>query len=1086
MDPAIAPTPRSEGVVTFLLTDVVASSRLWRDSPDAAAAIGRQAELIATAAREACGVRPPDQGEGDSTLWVFDRPAQALAAALEAQRSLTAEGWPEGAEIEVRMAVHSGEAERLEGGNYGGLSLIRCARLRDLAHGGQVLTTVATAALAADSLPGSCTLAELGVVSLPGLERAERVFELRHPGLAGGSSRLGWLRASPSQGPTPWPTDLVGRTVERAEVARLLTETRLVTINGVGGSGKTRLAHAVAEDLSDEFPDGVVWVELARLAEGGQVAVAVLEACGGIESTTLPTLELLGRQLANAELLLVIDNCEHVLDACAELSDTVLREAPRVRLLTTSREPLSVQGEVSWRIPSLSLAAEGERDLGKIGESEAVRLFVERARAAHPEFALVEEVAADVARLCRRLDGIPLAIELAAARVRALSVARLVEGLDDRFRLLTGGARTALPRQRTLLASVEWSHDLLDEKERCLFRRLAVFAAPFTLDAAEAVVADPSLDGLGVFDLLARLVDKSLVTHAGDDRYRMLETLRQFALERAHEADELAASRDRHLAWFLGRAREWGLDVHMETDPVLDAIDQEKPDLLAALEWSQSAPRELALPLLTALGRFWFVRSGRAELRVVAHRVLDRLEEGSPGWLRALAPLSAALFFAGDPTWIPAAARALAEHEEALSDGERARLEGAIGTGPASHGRPEGIARWRRSVELSRRSGSRGVIVDHTIGLTIMLTQVGRLAEARPLLSWVERNIRPGDALKWGPNLAKAWIALFSAEYETATALFERVQMHSYDRGATSGWLALVALWTQDRALADRAMTALAGCPDLGVFERFCTVAGAVTEILSDDLEAAKRVLRTEVGSPQIGTTVYWPQLSAAELELATSDLDAAEKTCDEVASQLSACEVPLFQAWLGDARAHLARGRGAHAEAETLAHGALALTVENGLHHLQSEILETLGVLAADAGRRDEAGRLLGATQSFRDAHGIRFRWPHRAAGVEAALTGLDPLYMTEGTAIPLAEAAAYCRRGRGERGRPDTGWEALTPTEHRVVELVAEGRSNKDTAAELFVSVATVKTHLVHVFAKLGVKSRAQLAAMVARRAS
>jgi predicted ATPase len=340
---------------------------------------------------------------------------------------------------------------------------------------------------------------------------------------------------------------LIGRERERKEVAALLDGARLVTITGVGGAGKTRLAHAVAEDVADHFVDGAVFVELARLADGGQVAPAVLAACGGHEAPGLPVLELLARKLARAELLLVLDNCEHVLDAAAVLADTVLRAAPRVRLLATAREPLAVGGEVTWRIPSLALPAEGERDPERLGASDAIRLFVERAAAARDDFALDAETAPAVARICRRLDGIPLALELAAARVRALSVERLAEGLDDRFRLLTGGARTSLARQRTLLASVEWSHDLLDDDERVLFRRLSVFASRFTIEAAESVAADDALDPLVVFDVLARLVDKSLVVHAGE-RYRLLETLRQYAQGRADEAGELKPLRDRHLA----------------------------------------------------------------------------------------------------------------------------------------------------------------------------------------------------------------------------------------------------------------------------------------------------------------------------------------------------------------------------------------------------------------------------------------------------------------------------------------------------------------------------------------------------------
>ncbi|HTO57877.1 MAG TPA: NB-ARC domain-containing protein, partial [Pseudomonadales bacterium] len=545
------------GVVTFLLTDVVGSTRIWQQSPHAARALARHAELIHAAIAEHDGVRPPDQGEGDSTLSAFARPGAAVAAALAAQRALLAETWPDGAAVAVRMSVHTGEAERSDNGNYGGLALIRAARLRAVARGGQVLISATTAALVADLLPDAATLADLGTAELAGFDRPERVHLLCHPSLPHEAPRLGTTALGDAL-PT-WPTSLVGRERERREVGERLAKAHLVTITGAGGSGKTRLAHAIAQDHLEAHADGVVWVELARLNADAQVAAAVVSACGLIETPAASALEVLAQRLAKRDLLIVLDNCEHLLAACAELADALLRAAPGVRVLATAREPLGVAGEVMWRIPSLSVPAEDARALDHIESADAVRLFVERARASQPEFTLDRDSAPIVAAVCRRLDGIPLALELAAARVRALSLERLAAGLDDRFRLLTGGARTAVARQRTLLASVDWSYGLLDDVEQALFRRLAVFAAPFSLEAAEAVAADDVLDRLDVLDVLARLVDKSLVLH-GNDRYRMLETLRHFGLERAAECGELEQVRDRHLTWLRSRASAWAAD----------------------------------------------------------------------------------------------------------------------------------------------------------------------------------------------------------------------------------------------------------------------------------------------------------------------------------------------------------------------------------------------------------------------------------------------------------------------------------------------------------------------------------------------
>src|SRR5207237_1159795 len=358
-----------------------------------------------------------------------------------------------------------------------------------------------------------------------------------------------------------WPTALVGRVREREEVAALLASDRLVTITGAGGAGKTRLAHAVGEDVADRYADGVVWVELARLLDGAQVAGTIAAACGVRAAAGGAAIDLLPRAPA-------------------------------------------------------------------------------------------------VARICRRLDGLPLALELAAARVRALSVERLADGLDDRFRLLTGGARTALARQQTLLASVEWSHELLDDPERMLFRRLGVFAAPFDLEAVEAVAADDELEPFEVVDVLARLVDKNMVQPAGE-RYQLLETLRQYALERAADAGELAELRGRHLAWFRRRAAAWALDRELATFPGLDEIAAEAPDLLAALEWSLGPGRRPAVDLLYALAPYWGRRFAHEELRAVSGQVLAAFDEGSAPWLEALAPVAAELYFATEVGWLPAARRAL-------------------------------------------------------------------------------------------------------------------------------------------------------------------------------------------------------------------------------------------------------------------------------------------------------------------------------------------------------------------------------------------------------------------------------------------
>jgi predicted ATPase/class 3 adenylate cyclase len=498
------------GTVTFLLTDVEGSTRLWEERPDEmAAAIALHYDLLSAAISECGGLRPVEQGEGDSVVAVFARVADALRAAADAQCRLQVElPW-----LTVRMAVHTGEAEPRDDGNYVGRTVIRCARLRACGHGGQVLVSEASASLVAGDLPAGLGLVSLGAARLRDLSRTEVVWQLTHPDLRSTFPVLRSLDAAPHNVPTPL-TSLVGREVEQSTVCDLLGKHRLVTLTGSGGSGKTRLAVHVAAAAVDLHPDGTWWVELASAASGPEVAERIAVAAGvflvpGVD----PVGQLVRQWRAGADVLIVVDNAEHLIDAVAAVAQRLLSDSPNLRLLVTSREPLGVPGEVIWRVPSLSIpeAATPAR-IESLTSFESVRLFIERARNARPNLVIDDRAAPHIASICSRLDGIPLAIELAAARARSLPLDRLAAGLSDAFRLLTGGSRTVLPRQQTLLASIAWSVDALDETERTVFRRLAVFQSRFTLDAAEVVCSDDTtVEPVMVLDVLAHLVDKSLV-----------------------------------------------------------------------------------------------------------------------------------------------------------------------------------------------------------------------------------------------------------------------------------------------------------------------------------------------------------------------------------------------------------------------------------------------------------------------------------------------------------------------------------------------------------------------------------------------
>jgi predicted ATPase/class 3 adenylate cyclase len=632
------------GTVTFLFTDIEGSTQLWELYPDQMrATLIRHDRIIEGIVGLHGGsvVRP--RGEGDSRFAVFSRATDAVTAAAAMQQALHAEPWPAPVSLQVRLALHTGEADLREGDYYGS-AVNRCARLRAVAHGGQALVSNATQQLVHDSLPEGVTLQDLGEHRLKDLQRPERIFQVVAPGLPADFPPLKSLDNLPNNLPVQL-TSFVGREREMEEVKRLLAPesaqvpppagsaphpregTRLLTLTGPGGTGKTRLALQVAAQLLDSYPDGVWLVELAPVADALLVPQAVALALGVREVTGSSQTDRLVDHLRPKTTLLLLDNCEHVVEECARLVGALLGTCQHLSVLASSREPLGIGGELPYRVPSLSLPDPGGLpDLDTLPQYEAVGLFIERAHIVEPSFELTEQNAAAVTEICRRLDGIPLALELAAARVRVLSVEQIAARLDDRFRLLTGGSRTAVPRQQTLQAAMDWSYDLLSDQERALLRRLSVFMSGWSLEGAEAVCAGESIETLDVLDVLSHLVDKSLVVveqpelrvaqepaGGGEVRYRLLETVRQYARDKLMEAGETERVRDRHFDYFLRLAEElepqtFGPDAKVG----LDRLEAEHDNLRAALEWSltggEGRDAEKALPLAGALGNFWYWR----------------------------------------------------------------------------------------------------------------------------------------------------------------------------------------------------------------------------------------------------------------------------------------------------------------------------------------------------------------------------------------------------------------------------------------------------------------------------------------------
>jgi predicted ATPase len=516
------------------------------------------------------------------------------------------------------MGLHVGEVERQEA-HYFGAPLYRCARLMATAHGGQVVLSEAAAALVRDALPAGAGLLDLGEHRLKDLATPERVFQLVHRDLPAAFPALRSLDARPHNLPLQ-PTSFVGREAELAAVRELLARHRLVTLTGPGGTGKTRLALQVAADVLPEYPDGVWLAELAGLADPALVPPAVAAAAGVREAPGWPVLAALTEALRPRRVLLLLENCEHLVEACARLAEALLRACPDVRLLATSREPLRLSGEQAFPVPPLALPAAGARAAAEaLARYAAVALFVERAASVRPGFALTGANAAAVAAICARLDGLPLALELAAARSRLLPPAALLARLEGGpagtpLRLLSGGARDLPARQQTLRGAITWSHDLLAPDEQRLFRRFGVFAGGCALEAAEAVCGpdgDPGTDPLAPLDGLASLVDKSLLRQEeqpdGAPRLAMLETVREYALERLAASGEAPAIGRRHAAYYLALAEQ--AEPHLQmSDQVaelggareaawLERLEAEHANLRAALRWWEArASRARASP----------------------------------------------------------------------------------------------------------------------------------------------------------------------------------------------------------------------------------------------------------------------------------------------------------------------------------------------------------------------------------------------------------------------------------------------------------------------------------------------------------
>ncbi|MFO1303256.1 MAG: tetratricopeptide repeat protein [Burkholderiales bacterium] len=833
-------------ISAFLFTDIEGSTRLWQCEPERMpGSLACHDALLRTAVESHHGTVVKTMGDGICA--VFDDPLDGVSAALALQRALADPGRTNGIELRVRCGLHVGAAEQRDG-DYFGTTLNRAARIMGAAHGGQVLLSQGVAELVLDRLPPGTGLHDQGAVRLRDLAGPARIYQLTHADLRRTFPALRSLEATPNNLPQQ-VTSFVGRERELARVRDLLAQSRLVSLVGPGGIGKTRLSLQLAADLLEDFPDGIWFIEFAAIVDPSLVPKVVAQALGLQEDADTPVAQALCAHLASRRTLLVLDNCEHLVHACAAMADALLRSAPDIRVLASSREALNIAGEQTYPMPALEVPGPGS-GAADAARSDAGRLFVERARSRQPAFTLDDRNASAVSQICARLDGIPLALELAAARVGVLSVETIAERLNDRFHLLTGGSRAALPRQQTLRALIDWSYDLLDATERILFARLSVFAGGWTLAAAERVGADDKVAPGLVLDLLAALSQKSLVAPIEDQsRFRMLETIREYARGRLAESGEQAPVRARHRDCFVALAEE--AEPHLEGGPLqpewLARLEFEHDNLRAALTTSleDGDDVESGLRLCGSLYRFWAHRGHAREGREWCAGALARTA-GRPGTTSHLKALHASGTLAWRLGEITAARSELHEALQLSRElGDRPR-EGRILNnlgGVAIHQADDQAAQafLEQAVAIHAAMGNRAMEARALNNMAALAVNRGRFAEAdAPLARALTLSRELGNPMEEATALSHlGFLAQQRGEFTQARTLHEKALATALAFGVREfeveevRHLGEVALAVGDRAAArEHFRSALATSKEIGNQHEIVLCIEAVTTLL--------------------------------------------------------------------------------------------------------------------------------------------------------------------------------------------------------------------------------------------------------------
>ncbi|HET6743566.1 MAG TPA: LuxR C-terminal-related transcriptional regulator [Kribbella sp.] len=957
-------------------------------------------------------------------LLVYASVSDAIAAAqtLRASAALAPAGGL------LRIAVHTAPVVTP--------AVRHAEQLLAIANPGQTLLTATTAV-------GLPDVFDLGMHRLRDLGAPERIFELTSTG-----EPLRSLDLVPNNLPVML-TSFVGRATQVAALRTQLSGSRLVTLTGPGGSGKTRLAAQTAADLAERWPDGVWWADLSALTDGSQLPEAVAAAIGLLVE---PGDRLLIGQLRTKRALICLDNCEHIIDGVAEFVAALQTGCPEISVLATSREPLNIPGESTWQVPALS-------------PDEARALFLERSTVAQPGAPDVSEA---VGSICERLDGIPLALELAAAWTRTLTPMQIEVGLSDRFGLLTKNVRGVAARQRTLAASIDWSYDLLDEDERRVFRRLAVFSGGFTLSAVQAVAEEPA-----VLDLLARLVDKSLVV-AESGRYRLLETIREYAGTRLAGDD---GARDRHLDHYLQVAEAAEPLLDEDRDAWRALIEPDRENYRAALEHGLSAADpERGRRLAAALRWLWNLQATGAEGIGYLRRAIDLVPDDRTLLQARLLYAYATVADTVDPFGYDAAGRGLDLATELGDDRLRSLFLALVAVGEFFTDFEKAWGLTAEGVRLADGIGNEAARNANVALQCVLLSLWDRHDELRPLLDRAadglitsgERGIASTVLTVWSESLISTGEPLKAVEIaERALAAAE--PLADFHRvGAARAQLAAVLVRTgrPDEArelmrplveLADTAGSVVSNLGQvMGLISLWTGEYGAAIEWLARD---------TAPDSPLAGTfapAMLLPTVAAARRALGEDAGELLERAA-ELARRYNLPRI------LADALDQLGLVQIVDNpdKAAELMHEALTIRVDHGLRTYVIDSLESLALLANHTNRSADAVRLATAAAAARTELGL-------------AVPADRPRLPVAGEALPLDEAVAYARRTRGARGRPSSGWASLTPTEQQVVALAVEGLSNPSIAERLFMSRGTVKTHLAHVYAKLGVANRTELASL------